>query len=460
VYASSSLVTAAAYAATTSSANAYSTLSNVKILSSKTVCLTTVINWGILCEGPNTANAVQVIEQATIPTFFAQVFGIKQLTLSATSTAAKGKAIPMDVALVIDETLSMNTYDSDCGNTQLGCAVNGAQTMLAGLSPTLDYVSVFTFPNVSTGSVSSDTSCSPPQSSNPSFYSTPTPGLATATPYSFPQAPGSASVGYVPASGNGTYQVTAYSHDYRSSNSTSTPNSNSTLVATLGAPAKNGQAAIGNCLAPPNQAGEFGTYLAGAIYAAQYSLAAEQLTREAASPSSPAPINIMIILSDGNTNASMQYGYANQFFVSGYNESGVYPSDVGDCGQAIVAANYAKGTGTMIFTIAYGSPATGVFIPGDVNDSNCPTDQNNFFSTYNLGSNKSAYPNISPCQTMKDIATPDTSQIQFFYSDYKQSGSSSTCYTASSASPTALQDIFASIVGELSKARLIPDGTT
>jgi hypothetical protein len=336
----------------------------------------------------------------------------------------------------------------------------GAQTLLAGLAPSIDAVSVFTFPNVSTSTKQNDQSCSPPQSTNPSFYSTPVAGLATSVPYSFPSAPGSASTGYAVPTGSGTYQVTGFSTDYRSTNGSTTPNSSSSLVNTVGAPAKNGQAAVGNCIAPPNEAGEFGTYLAGAIYAAQYALAAEKLTQQATLPSGTAtPVNIMIVLSDGNPNASMQYGYSNQFFASGYNESGTYPSDVGDCGQAIMAAQYARGQGTQIFSIAYGSMTTGSFSSSNVNGSGCPTDQDGFFSQYHLGGNKSSYPNISPCQTMEDIASPDNALTQYFYSDYNQSGSYSTCYPSNTNSPASLTDIFASIVGNLSKARLIPDNT-
>lgn len=465
VYESGSLVTAAAYAATSGGQNTNSSLQNVQILSAKTECLTTVVSWGILCEGPNTANAVQIIEQATIPTFFAQAFGIGHLTLNATATAAKGQAVPLDVALVIDTTLSMDTYDSNCGNTELGCSMAGAQTLLAGLAPSIDAVSVFTFPNISPSTQQNDQSCSPPQSLNPSFNSPPVAGLATSLPYTFPSAPGSASTGYAPPAGTATYQVTGFSTDYRSSNASTTPNSSSTLVNTIGAPAKGNQAAIGNCLAPPNEAGNFGTYLAGAIYAAQYALAAEKLTQEAYfasnSPNTPTPVNIMIVLSDGNPNASMQYsGVGNQFFTSGYNESGVYPSDVGDCGQAVTAAQYAKNQGTQIFSIAYGAMTTGSFLGNsNINGSGCPTDNDAFFSTEHLGSNKSSYPNISPCQTMEDIASPDTALVQYFYSDYNQSGSYSTCYPSNTASPAALTDIFASIVGNLSKARLIPDNT-
>jgi hypothetical protein len=69
----------------------------------------------------------------------------------------------------------------------------------------------------------------------------------------------------------------------------------------------------------------------------------------------------------------------------------------------------------------------------------------------------SAYPGISPCQTMQDIASTSTATMQYFYSDYNQSGSSSQCYSPNAESPTALADIFATIASKLTKARLIPD---
>ncbi|MGD0628884.1 MAG: pilus assembly protein TadG-related protein [Terracidiphilus sp.] len=470
VYYSTALSTATNYSGSTGTSGApnnYPSLQNVTIVSSTTKCLSTIVAMGILCEGPNTANAVQVVQSATIPTFFAQVFGINQLKLYATATAAKGKPVPLNVALLIDTTLSMDDEDANCGNTQLGCAMSGAQTLLAGLAPTLDAVSVFTFPNVSPATVSNDTSCSPPQSLNPSFYSYPTAGLATSVPYTFPTIPSTASTGYTVSNG-GTYQITSFSNSYRNSNASTTPNANDPVVQAVGQPAKNGNPAVGACLAPPNQAGEFGTYLAGVIYAAQAALAQEKAAEISALPvNSPTPINIMIILSDGNTNASPYYGFSNQFFTPNVtlNTNGVYPAGDGDCGQEVVAATTAKGDGTQIFTIAYGSPATGTFSwnpndPGDsVNNAGCPTDQDSFFSAFHLGSNVSAYPNIAPCTAMKDMASPDTAAIQYFYSDYLQSGSNSTCYSSVTDSPTNLTDIFASIVGSLSKARLIPDNT-
>jgi hypothetical protein len=456
VYASTSVATAEVYAATTGGANTYNTLQNVTIVSGypKLECLTTVQNMGVLCEGPNTANAIQVKETATIPTFFAQIFGVKNMNLTATSTAAKGTPIPLNVALLIDTTLSMNDYDSDCGATQMQCAMGGAQALLQSLSPSIDAVSVFTFPNVDPNTVSYDQTCAH--------------GGAVGMPYSFPTLPNNNSTGYVPANGNGTYEVSGFSNDYRSSNSSKTPNTNSSLVQVLGAPSVNGSSATQGCLNPPSNAGNYGTYLAGTIYAAQAALGGELASELATNAvGTPTPINIMIILSDGNTNASMRYaGVGNQFFQTTPAATGVYPSDVGDCGQAVVAGQTARNNGTLIFAIAYGSPATGSFSwnPNDASDSinnaGCPTDQNSFFSAFHLGSNVSAYPNISPCQTMKDIASPDTAQIQFFYSDYNQSGSNSQCYSPNADSPTGLSDIFGDIGGSLSHARLIPDGTT
>jgi hypothetical protein len=93
-----------------------------------------------------------------------------------------------------------------------------------------------------------------------------------------------------------------------------------------------------------------------------------------------------------------------------------------------------------------------------VDSSNCPTDQNGFFSQYHLGSNVSTYPNISPCQTLKDIASPDTALVQYFYSDPTAPGGDPNCTSASGA--TALNDAFAAITASLNRSRLIPNGLT
>jgi Flp pilus assembly protein TadG len=462
IYTSNAIATATAYSGTTgvsTAPNTYSNLNSVSMVPGypKVQCLNTVVNLGILCEGPNTANAIVVKEQAKIPTFFASVFGINTMTLSVTSTAAKGQPVPLNVALVVDTTLSEDTADNDCGSnvTEIGCEMGGAQQLLNGLAPNLDTVGVFAFPNLQTNTVGNDQNCNPPQSLNPGFGgSGNVSSLATATPYTFPTIPTNASTGYVPQSGQGTYQVVGFNSEYGGTYSAT----NSPLVGAVGT-ASNGS--NGPCLAPPNNDGMYGTYLPGVIYAAQAALAAEMASElPNLTTNSPQPQNIMIILSDGDSNASMQYqGVGNQFFVSGYNESGIYPSDVGDCGQEVVAATVAKAAKTLVFTIAYGSPNTSVWNASSINNSYCPTDTNGFFQAEGLGTNVSSYPNISPCQAMQDMASPNTSKITFFFSDPNQEGGATDC-PAPVGQPTSLSGIFAAIAGSLSNSRLIPNGTT
>ena len=122
VYTSTAISTAIAYSGTTGSStapNTYGNLQNVSMVPGypAVACLNAVQNLGVLCSGPNSANALIVKEQATVPTFFARIFGISRMTISATATSAPAKSVPLNVALLIDTTLSMNTYDSYIGMT-------------------------------------------------------------------------------------------------------------------------------------------------------------------------------------------------------------------------------------------------------------------------------------------------------------------------------------------------------
>jgi hypothetical protein len=241
-------------------------------------------------------------------------------------------------------------------------------------------------------------------------------GLPTDVAYSFPSAGASS---YSPSGSNtATYQLTPYLSDYRTSDSAATLNSNSALVKAAGA--------VSGCgsMAPANFDGEYGTYYAGVIYAAQASLVN-------ALANNPGSENVMIILSDGDATAPQtNNGYT--VMPSPANSSGNYPSYVGECGQAIVAANAATAAGTLVYTVAYGSEPSG-----------CASD-----------AGAGSYPNVSPCDTMSDMA----SAPQMFYSDWKQTGSGSTCYASQPI--TALNQIFAAIAADLTQARLIPNNTT
>ncbi len=469
---SSSAVIAAAtsYSAVPGSVNAQASLPNVTMSSGFPAlkCLTTLQSQGIACTGAVPYNAIQIQEQAVVPMYFAALFGVRTMTVTVSATAASrgGAPSPYNVAVLIDTTLSMNFPDADCGNTQIACAMNGVQVLLQSLSPcaaslssctiangvassSVDRVALFAFPNVSSSTASLDTTCTTPvptPTSQNRYWSmvqngltinfvmpmsptgstpvTPWSSLPQAMAYSFPAAGASS---YVPAqsnyatypmtTGTATYQITNFLSDYRTSNLTKSLNANSSLVQAVG-----GVIGCGS-MAPPNYDGVFGTYYAGVLYAAQAALAAQK----AANPGSA---NVIIILSDGDATAPQSNG-SNTVMGSPATGNGQYPSWVGECGQAVVAAKYAASQGTLVYSVAYGSEPTG-----------CDSDQN-----------AGSYPNITPCGTMSSMA----SAPQYFYSDYHQSGSNSTCVAGQPV--TSLSGIFTAIAADLSTARLIPNNT-
>jgi len=302
--------------------------------------------------------------------------------------------------------MSDTDSDSQCSTTRLACSLAGVQTFLHQLAPCLsdettcgaavsgvvanpvDQVSLFTFPNMTVGTVYKEYDCS---TSNP-----------TIDPYTFPSSTGSS---YTPSTD--TYEVVNFASDYRTSDTASTLNPNSDIVMAVGG--KSG------CSGMADPGGE-GTYYAGAIYAAEAALNAEQVAN-------PRSQNVLILISDGDASAS------SSAMPGASTTSGTYPSTKQQCHQAINAAAAAAAAGTKVYAVAYGAEASG-----------CSTDTS---------------PSITPCQTMEGIA----SSPQYFFSDYTQSGTTGSCISASQ--PTSnLNQIFTDIAGDLTVARLIPNGTT
>lgn len=404
------------------------------------------------CTGPEAANAIQVKEQAIVPTFFAQVFGIKSLAISAVATSAivGARNQPTNIAIILDTTASMTTVDSNCTSSggsaeRIQCAEQGVATLLANLSPcntalgcgtvangvsqnALDQVAIFTFPNVTQGTVNEDYDCS---SSNPTVpvYSFPT---YNATTYSG---------GYSSGSSTATYQITPFLSDYKSTDTGTTLVTSSDAVMITGS----GKSTNGTSCPGMGAPGGDGTYYAGVIYAAQAALT-QQANAETTADPNITPLNIMIILTDGEANASSSkmasktvsggtVNYNNAWPSGGGANSSItnYPSAIDQCQQAVAAANYAKGQGTQIYTIAYGSESSG-----------CTTDTSG------------PQPNITPCQVMSEMASTNTGNTVYFYSDYNQSGSSSTCKSTGS-SVTDINGIFSAISSNLLTVRLLPE---
>ena len=161
-----------------------------------TVCLNVLEPSGSTCGTSGQANAVKVVESATVPTYFMKLvtFGHSTIAVSAEATASmQGQSQPWNVAIVIDATGSMSTTDSNCGSvTEFQCALNGIQAMLGSTNPCKAgansctnsaanfHVALFGFPEVSTASVTKENACS--SFSTPSFqiYALPS---TTATSY-------------------------------------------------------------------------------------------------------------------------------------------------------------------------------------------------------------------------------------------------------------------------------------
>ncbi len=410
------------YSAVTGNKNARSNLTGVTMVSGYPLlkCLTTLTNQGVACSAPANANAIVVKEQVDVPMYFASIFGISTLHENAIATASMRGAIssPYNIAIILDTTASMSTLDSDCGNvSRLTCALNGTRVFLQALTPcpassttcsitagvsanSVDRVSLFTFPNVTVGTAANEYDCS---SSNP-----------TIPVYSLPPTTGTT---YAPSgSTTTTYQVTPFLSDYRLSDTASSLNNGSNISLAVGA--KSG------CTGMTDPGGD-GTYYAGVLYAAQAALLAQQ----AANPGSQ---NMIVMLSDGDATAtSSKMAPKSTDNALTLNATGTYPSYVDECSQAVVAAKSIAAAGTKIFSVAYGSASSG-----------CGTDTTG------------TYARISPCQTMEYIASSPGN----FFSDYNQSGSGSTCQSASQPT-TSITQIFTQIANSITFARLIPDNT-
>jgi hypothetical protein len=408
---------AAAYGSQSGKANAYSNLTITN--STYTLgCVTAAVAGGTPCvstglsTGASTANAIQVKQTASVPTTFMRLFGFSTLSMTATGTALmKGTPAAYNIAIVLDTTASMNTTDSNCSNkTRLACALSGVQTFMKNISPcsygssgcsaSLQRVSLFTFPNMTTGSVSNDYTC---PTSNPSIG-----------PYVFPTNSITSTTGTSIGTTGYTYQITPWASDYRSSNTSSSLVSSSESVIAVGG---------GTCSGVKAPGGD-GTFYAGAIYQAEAALEAEQT-------SYPTSQNALILVSDGDANSSSSQMSSKGVNGSGsINTTGLYPSYKDECWQAVTAAQYAASHGTKVYSVAYGSSNTG-----------CASD------TVSISGTSDAY--TTACKTMQNIASSPT----LFYTDYGSSGGGCTA-----GNPVAsLSNIFLAIAGQLSHARLIPN---
>ena len=284
--------TATSYSAVTGDSNA---------ISGQTVTMATgypqlkcLTSTGVSCSGPDSANAIVVKEQATVPLIFGNVFGMSSTTITATATAGGkgGLGTALDVMLIVDTTASMNNADTSCsvsGATRVVCAEAGA-----GTSPKFSTLygprRFEVFPGVTNSTQAGyDYDCK----------TSPAPAIAkyNASP---------------------VYQIIGLSSDYKNSDTATSLNTSSNLVRAL-------QGGPSGCQQGLDAVGGVATHYAGVISAAQTALATNGQTGVQ---------KVIIFLSDGDANAS----------------SSNVPSGQGsnECHEGITAAAAATAAGTWV----------------------------------------------------------------------------------------------------------------
>ena len=501
--------------------------SNVSLVSATTTvttkCLNLLMPAGTKCltgSSPSPANAVQVLETASVPTFFMKILGISTIPIAAQATASmQGVVQPWNVAIIVDSTGSMNTADSNCtgGVTEFQCALNGVQTLLEATNPACPpgssncptgatfRVALFTFPNVSVATAHMDYDCS---------------GHPTAMPYTLPKPgqtlPVDATTGlsyltYAQTSTgtqwNATYQITPFLSDYYDPTSTSTGGlkTSSELVKAVGYGGPSGTAGCLTYAQGIVNSGIGNTYFASAIYAAQQSLAVQQ----AANPGSK---NAIIYLSDGqanlflnqfpnNTSSNTSVGCNGGSYIgSEYSLSTCGTSSASQTGTVyltpakILAAQSSLGYDTLStsssgsgqsrsgsskgiypdwndqcqqgivaaqYATAAGTTVYGVAYGSE--SSGCAsgwaqglTDTTTVATGANVGITPLST-NLIPCTSIENIA----STLSTFFSDYQQSGSGidANCVDASH-NTISLNSIFAAIAGSFTNPRLLPNNAS
>jgi hypothetical protein len=442
-------------------------------------CSTNTTNYG-LCTGTELsggANLITVTETATVPTYFLGIVGISSIPITTVSEASArgGPQQALHVEIIIDATASMSSsIDNGCGlgnnATREQCALAGVQAMLQGMNPTIDYVGILTFPGVAAAADASlDYTCG---KSLPS---------SDTQPYNFGPETGN----------NPDYQIISISgsKNFKTSFTAKTLNPNSNVAGALD---------DAGCSSGIDAAGGQGTYIAEAIVQAQQDLTAYNaphaqnvivLLSDGGANSTNIQVNFngsiavsspvggpttttltvnsvsantgslsvgqtiagsgiaagttitalgtgtggtgTYVLSNGTAAVgSRSMTAANNVLING----NTYTQNVGQCWQAIQAAEAASAAGTWVYSLAYGSSTS-------TSPSDCTTDTS---------------PVISSCTEMADIASSLAGQpLPSFYTN---NNGGVDC--PGGAPVNNLVTLFTNLGQTLSEPHLLPPGTS
>lgn len=361
-------------------------------------CLEFLKNAGVSCVGPDSANAIVVKQQVTVPLLFGSVmnllshgqFDMSSTVVAATATAGSGggggtgggtgTGKALDVMLVLDTTASMNNADSSCsisGATRVICAAAGARELLKKFQPSMVNIGLMVFPGVTTATqAAKDYDCS--SSTQPTIAA-------------YKSSP--------------LYQIIGLSNDYRTSDTAATLNTNSNLVKAV-------KGGASGCSAGLSSVGGVGTYFADVVTAAQTALT----TNGRAGVE-----KVIILLSDGDAGASSSNMVSSKF--------------ANQCHQAITVAAAATAAKTKVYTVAYGATTSST--------SSCSTDSPT---------------KISACSTLQQMAS---TPAQFYSDTVGGSSTCTSSANPVSGLGDDLLKIYKKIADSLTQPpRLLPNGTT
>jgi Flp pilus assembly protein TadG len=331
-------------------------------------CVTSTANLPA-CNGAN-PNAVSVTQTATVTTYFLKALGMSSVTLTSTKKASKagGATTPLNVMFVLDGTGSMGDADSNCtvpgksNPTRFQCALYSIQSTLKVMPTAMDKAGLMVFPGLATQYSPTSHPCPTYPNSVPYYTSTI------------------------------KYQIGA-GLDATYNDSAGTLLTTSPLIQAVGIYKASGESgSLTPCVT--NKGGQ-GSYLAEVLAKAQAALPVVAGTQ-----------NVIIILSDGDFNASNAQ----------LNNQTTYQTR--QCDRAVTTAQAATAAGTKVFSVAYGAATSGCS-SGDTRN---------------------------PCTTMQSMAS-DSSK---FYT------TSAGCQLNGSPNPPSkLPSVFQAITSQLTKPRLL-----
>jgi Flp pilus assembly protein TadG len=409
------------------------------------------------------ANGIQVSQTATVPLIFAKLLGFNSVPITASAVAlTAGQAQPpLNVMFITDATQSMSNADADCGSTKIQCAIQGFEVMLGELWPCtsdlsscgtvtnhnvpnpVDQAGLIQFPGLQSAPPSSyscagltttayagikgtTNATTASTSSTLHFATTPaynTGSTALVTDVTHPTyiksgttisstTTTTAVMSVTPTSGDTIasadvidvwppmYVVVPLSSDYKTSDAASTLNTSSDLV---------------KCAESMTAPGGFGTFYADAINAAQSNLAANARTGAR---------NVIIIMTDFEANGTT----ANMV------EQGGVSTATNECKTAITAAQNAASAGTWVYTVSFGTSATG----------GCTTDTGSYANSCWVAAQMANLPGTT--------GGTYVNEPRLFYAD-----NASGCASPSHPSITAINAIFQNIDYSLTTPRMIPN---